>query len=168
MLFTTTVRNPQRLKALLYIFAKFDGQILTNELATQIVCELIRYGLYRPMIQSGAIKKKWSTTLGGEFAEFLLSNKEVNYIFKNNPQDHKEAGFEKGYPSRFATFFDFAKELGFVYYQPNQRIEFSEIGKRFSSIFSVKVEDENITVTEQHPEYEQQAFLQAIGKIAKE
>jgi hypothetical protein len=164
LLFTTTVRNPQRLKALLYIFAKFDGQTLTDDLATQIVCELIRYGLYRPIKQSTTIKNKWATTPKGEFAEFLLTKKEVQYIFKHNPQKHKEAGFEKGYPSRFATIFDFAKELGFVYYQPNEPIEFSKIGKKFASIFSVKNENDSITVTEEHPEYEQQAFLQAMAK----
>ena len=164
LLFTTTVRNPQRLKALLFVFAKFDGQILTDNLATQIVCELIRYGLYRPMVQSNAIKNKWSTTPKGEFAEFLLTDKEVEYMFKHNPQDHKEAGFAKGYPSRFATFFDFAKELGFVYYQPNEPIEFSEIGKKFANIFSVEIENGNIVVSEEHPEYEQQAFLQAMAK----
>jgi hypothetical protein len=164
LLFTTTVRNPQRLKALLYIFAKFDGQTLTDDLATQIVCELIRYGLYRPTKQSKSIKEKWATTPKGEFAEFLLTDKEVGYIFKHNPQNHKEAGFERGYPSRFATFFDFAKELGFVYYQPNEPIEFSEIGKKFASIFSVENENGTILVTEEHPEYEQQAFLQAMAK----
>jgi hypothetical protein len=164
LLFTTTVRNPQRLKALLYIFAKFDGQTLTDDLATKIVCELIRYGLYRPTEQSKSIKEKWATTSKGDFAEFLLTDKEVYYIFKYNPQDHKEAGFAKGYPSRFATFFDFAKELGFVYFQPNEPIEFSEIGKKFSSILSVETENGNIEVTEEHPEYEQQAFLQAMAK----
>jgi len=164
LLFTTTVRNPQRLKALLYVFAKFDCQMLTDDLATQIVCELIRYGLYRPMVQSRAIKNKWSTTPKGEFAEFLLTDEEVGYIFDNNPQDHKEAGFAKGYPSRFATFFDFAKELGFVYYQPNEPIEFSAIGKKFASIFSVETENGNIVVSEEHSEYEQQAFLQAMAK----
>jgi hypothetical protein len=164
LLFTTTVRNPQRLKALLYIFAKFDGQTLTDDLATEIVCELIRYGLYRPTEQNKAIKEKWATTPKGEFAEFLLTNKEVDFIFKHNPQDHKEAGFAKGYPSRFATFFDFAKELGFVYYQPNEPIEFSEIGKKFANIFSVEIENGIIVATEEHPEYEQHAFLQAMAK----
>lgn len=164
LLFTTTVRNPQRLKALLHIFAKFNGQILTDNLATQIVCELIRYGLYRPIVQNKAIKDKWATTPKGEFAKFLLTDKEVQYIFNHNPQNHKEAGFAKGYPSRFATFFDFAKELGFVYYQSNEPIEFSEIGTKFASIFSVLVENGNIAISEEYPEYEQQAFLQAMAK----
>jgi hypothetical protein len=164
LLFTTTVRNPQRLKALLYIFAKFDGQILTDDLATEIVCKLIRYGLYRPTLQIKSIKDKWATTPKGGFAEFPLTDEEVDYIFRHNPQNHKEAGFTKGYPSRFATFFDFAKELGFVYYQPNKPIEFSEIGKKFANIFSIKIENGIIVVTEEHPEYEQQAFLQAMAK----
>jgi len=103
LLYTTTVRNPQRLKSLLYILAKFDGQILTNELATQIVGELIKYGLYRPFIQSVEVKRKWTSTSMGKFADSLLTNEEVNEIIANNPQNHKEAGFPKGYPSRFAT-----------------------------------------------------------------
>ncbi|MDR2757210.1 MAG: AlwI family type II restriction endonuclease [Planctomycetaceae bacterium] len=164
LLFTTTVRNPQRFKALLCIFVKFNGQLLTNDLATTIVSELIRYGLYRPNKQSKKIKEKWGTTSQGDFSECILTDEEVKYIFDNNPQDHKEAGFAKGYPSRFATFFYFAKELGFVYYQPNERIEFSTIGKKIASIFSIKTKNGKISVTKQHPEYEQQAFLQAMAK----
>ncbi|MDR1553422.1 MAG: AlwI family type II restriction endonuclease [Prevotellaceae bacterium] len=167
LLFTTTVRNPQRLKSLLHIFARFDGQILTDDLATKIVCELIRYGLYRPTSQTKGIKAKWATTPKGEFAKSVLTDSEVQYTFKHNPQNHKEAGFAKGYPSRFATFFDFAKELGFVYYQPNEPIEFSEIGKKIASIFSVEIENGTIVVTEEHPEYDQQAFLQAMAKFQR-
>ena len=164
LLYTTTVRNPQRLKSLLYILAKFDGQILTNELATQIVGELIKYGLYRPFIQSVEVKRKWASTSMGKFADSLLTNEEVNEIITNNPQNHKEAGFPKGYPSRFATIFDFAKELGFVFFQPNGPIEFSVTGKKLASIYTVNTENGNITVTEEHPEYEQQVFLQAMAK----
>ena len=164
LLFTTTIRNPLRLKSLLHILAKFDKQILTDNLAIEIVYELIRYGLYRPINQSSAIKEKWKTTHKGEFAEFILSDTEVNYLLTLNPQNHKEAGFLKGYSSRFATIFDFTKELGFVYYQPNELIEFSEIGIKFANILSVTIENENIIVSENHPEYEQQAFLQAMAK----
>ena len=57
LLFTTTVRNPQRLKGLLWVFKQFDGQKLTDEIATNVVAEAIRYGLYRPTSVTTAIKE---------------------------------------------------------------------------------------------------------------
>ena len=124
LLFTTTVRNPQRLKALLWILKRFDGQTLSDGLATEIVADIIRYGLYRPMNITSAIKDKWASSPQGEFADYILTDQEVQYILRHNPQNHKEAGFAKGFPSRFATFYDFPKELGFVYYAPDEPIFF--------------------------------------------
>ena len=172
LLFTTTVRNPQRLKGLLWVLKKYDGQVLTDNLATAIVGETIRYGLYRPMKKSPSIKNKWANTPMGEFANRLLTNEEVRYMLDNNPQKHKEAGFAWGFPSRFATIFDFAKELGFVYFQPNKKIEFSELGNKIASVFCVQeLGDEKsgavIIVEEEHPEYEQQAFLQSMCKYQR-
>lgn len=167
LLFTTTVRNPQRLKALLWILKKFDGQILSDDLATKIVAEIIRYGLYRPKNKTITIKEKWLSTPQGEFADYILTDDEVCYLLEHNPQNHKEAGFAKGFPSRFATFYDFPKELGFVYYAPNEPISFSELGTKFSSIYSVDIDGDSIVAQEIHPEYEQQAFLQAMCKYQR-
>ena len=167
LLFTTTVRNPQRLKALLWVLKKYDGQILSDDLATKIVGEIIRYGLYRPMKMTATIKDKWTSSPQGEFADYILTDKEVQYILKHNPQNHKEAGFAKGFPSRFATFYDFPKELGFVYYAPNESISFSELGTRFASIYSVEIAGDSIVAEEKHPEYEQQVFLQAMCKYQR-
>ena len=168
LLFTTTIRNPQRIKSLLYVLRRYDGQVLTEELSVTIIGELVRFGLYRPRRTSPDIKAKWSSTPSGEFAEYLLTDDDVAYVLKNNPQNHKEAGFPKGFPSRFATIFDFAKELGFVYYEPGQRIEFSEIGMKYADVLSIDVSDDgNIMVTERHPEYEQQAFLHAMCKYQR-
>lgn len=167
LLFTTTVRNPQRLKALLWVLKKFDGQVLSDDLATEIVGEIIRYGLYRPMKTTAAIKDKWASSPQGEFADNILTDKEVQYILKHNPQNHKEAGFAKGFPSRFATFYDFPKELGFVYYAPNEPILFSELGTKFASIYSVEISGGSLVAQEEHPEYEQQAFLQAMCKYQR-
>ena len=164
LLYTTTVRNPERVKSLLNIFVEFDGQILTDDLATTIVCELIRYGLYRPSKQSPSIKTKWKSTPKGVFAEEILTEEEVRYLKANNPQNHKEAGFKKGYPSRFATIFDFAKELGFVYFTPNEPIQFSEIGRMLSQVYDVNVSDGFINVETIHPDFEQKAFLLAMSK----
>lgn len=167
LLFTTTVRNPQRLKALLWALKMFDGQTLSDELATKIVAEIIRYGLYRPQNITESIKMKWASSSQGEFSDYILTDEEVAYILTHNPQNHKEAGFSKGFPSRFATFYDFPKELGFVYYAPNEPIRFSALGKRFASIYSVEISDNLIVAQEVHPEYEQQAFLQAMCKYQR-
>ena len=165
LLYTTTVRNPMRTKQLLYALLKYNGQVLNDDLATEIVAETIRYGLYRPTHQTNAIKNKWSTTPKGQFAEQLLTDAELEYMLKHNPQNHKEAGFAKGFPSRFATIFDFAKELGFVYFTPDEPIKFSELGKLLANVLEVSVSSDGyISVESVHPEYEQMAFLQAMAK----
>lgn len=165
LLFTTTMRNPQRIKAMLWVLKKFDGQILDDALATTIVGEVIRYGLYRPIKKSDSVKAKWHNAPIGEFGNELLTDEEVSFTIVHNPQDHKEAGFERGYPSRFATIFDFAKELGFVFFTPGHPIEFSSIGDKLASVYNVVVNGDNsISVDEVHPEYEQQAFLHAMCK----
>lgn len=164
LLFTTTVRNPKRMKGLLNILSNFDGEILTNELAQEIMGKLIRYGLYRPVIKTNTVKDKWNDTKNGEFSNVLLSNLEVKDMLQNNPQEHKEAGFDRGWPSRFATVFDFAKELGFVYFWQNEKIEFSKIGLKLANSIEVKTEENYILVSDSHPEFEQQAFLHALAK----
>ena len=163
LLYTTTIRNPERVKSLLFVLLKYDGQMLTDDLAAEIVGETIRYGLYRPMKQTNAIKSKWTTPLG-TFGEQILTRREVDYLIKHNPQNHKEAGFSKGFPSRFATIFDFAKELGFVYFAPNIPIQFSELGKLIAKVYNVTVTDRYINVETVHPDYEQKAFLQTMAK----
>ena len=121
LLFTTTIRSPERLKDLLNVFKKYNGKILDDKLAEKIVGEIIRTGLYRPTKLTKNIKQKIKQNN-------RLSDKEVKRILRDNPQNHKEAGFSKGWPSRFDTLFKFAKELGFVFYQSGKRIEFSEVG----------------------------------------
>lgn len=164
LLFTATVRNPKRNKSLLNILSNFDGQILTNELAEKIMGKLICYGLYRPMKQTNNVKIKWKDSRKGEFSSILLSDLEVQNMLENNPQNHKEAGFNKGWPSRFATIFDFAKELGFIYFWQNEKIEFSKVGLKLANSIEVKIDKDYILVSDSHPEFEQQAFLHALAK----
>ena len=164
LLYTTTVRNPERIKFNLSILKKFENQILTNELATEIVGELIKYGLYRPMKISHSTNAIWKQTAKGEFTVSLLSDAEVLEIQKNNPQEHKEAGFDRGYPSRFATIFDLAKELGFVYFKIGEKIEFSELGNILADIVQLKLENDEINLELNHPEQEQNVFLQSLAR----
>lgn len=164
LLFTTTMRNPARLKQMLFVLNKFDGQILNDDLAQNIVAECIRYGIYRPTEKSPSIKEKWSTSLPGTFSKELLTQQEVDYIIQHNPQEHKEAGFAKGYPSRFATIFDFCKELGLAYYTPGEPIEISILGHHLIDVLDVKEDGLSLWVEEVHPEYETEVFLQAFAK----
>lgn len=164
LLFTTTMRNPARLKQMLFVLNKFDGQILNDNLAQNIVAECIRYGIYRPTKKSASIKEKWKTSQAGTFSKELLTQREVDYIIRHNPQKHKEAGFAKGYPSRFATIFDFCKELGLAYYIPEKPIEISELGHRLIDVLKVKEDGFSLLVEEVHPEYETEVFLQAFAK----
>jgi len=143
LLFTTTVRNPERIKGFLNILKRYNGKILTNELAEQVEGDLIKFGLYRPLKINLQVKNKLNN--GEE-----LSDEEVSEIMRCNPQSHKEAGFLRGWPSRFDTHFKIAKELGFVFYQLGKPIEFSDIGLKFAD--------------NEHPEFEQQAFLNAFVK----
>lgn len=143
LLFTTTLRNPERLKWFLGILKEYNGQILTDQLAEDISGEVIRAGLYKPTKISLVVKKKIE-------AQEPLSNEEVKRVLEDNPQNHKEAGFNKGWPSRFDTWFKIAKELGFVYYKIDEKIRFSDIGLKL--------------VDNEHPEFEQQAFLNAFVK----
>ena len=164
LLYTTTMRNPERLKFMLYILAKFKGQILDDSLATKIVGETIRYGLYRPMKKNDAIKRKWSSTPKGVFSETLLTDEELAFIIENNPQKHKEAGFAWGLPSRFATIYDLTKELGLAYFTPSKPIVISELGEHLLNSMNVNFNGSEILYEFTNPEYEQQVFLQAMAK----
>lgn len=171
LLFTTTLRNPGRLKGLLNILSKFQGEVLTNEAAEKIMGEIIRYGLYRPTRGvTKIIENKWGgkrITDQSAIGLKLLDNIEVSHLLEHNPQNHKEAGFNKGWPSRFATIFDLAKELGFVYYWQDTKIEFSEIGLKLAQSIDIVIKEDLILFEEIHPEFEQQAFLQAMVKYQR-
>ena len=122
LLFTTTMRSPERLKDFLTVLGEYDVQVLTNEIVERVAKALIKKGLYKPIKVSQTVKNKWKN-------EIELSKEETERVFNKNPQSHKEAGFDKGWPSRFDTWFKIAKELGFVWYWQNEKVEFSESGK---------------------------------------
>lgn len=128
------------------VLKQYDGQTLTSELTERVAGDLIRVGLYCPVRVSEAVKAKWREGVP-------LADEEVSTVLSDNPQNHKEAGFEKGWASRFDTWFKIAKELGFVYYEMGAPVEFSEVGLRLADT--------------DHPEFEQQAFLNAFAKYQR-
>ena len=147
LLFTTTMRNPGRLKYMLYVLNKFEGHILDDDLATKICGETIRYGLYRPMKKLPSVQQKWQTSDQGEFSEELLTDQVVELMMRNNPQSHKEAGFAKGWPSRFATIFDLTKELGLAWYTPGEPIVISSLAHHLLRSVKVDVNEAESFVT---------------------
>lgn len=151
---------------MLYVLNQFDGQILNDDLATVICGETIRYGLYRPMKKILSVQNKWASTSNGEFSEYMLNNEEVKLMLRNNPQSHKEAGFARGWPSRFATIYDLTKELGLAYYWPGEPIIISPLAHHLLSSFTIEVDSSSgfVICEITHPEYEQQVFLQAMAK----
>lgn len=166
LLYTTTMRNPGRLKYMLYVLNKFEGQVLNDNLAEKICGETIRYGLYRPTKQLLSVKQKWASTSKGEFSEYMLNDEEVRLMLCNNPQSHKEAGFAKGWPSRFATIYDLTKELGMAFFWPGEPIVISSLAHHLLKSFEVEIDSDSgfISCDTTHPEYEQQVFLQALAK----
>ena len=143
LLFTTTLRSLERLKWFLAVLKNYDEEELTNDLAQTIAGELIRVGLYKPTRVPSTVKEKFKSNEP-------LTDQEVANALRDNPQKHKEAGFDKGWPSRFDTWFKIAKELGFVFYRNGENIRFSDTGLKLAD--------------HEHPEFEQPVFLNAFVK----
>lgn len=131
-------------KEFLFVLQAFDRIVLSNLVIEDVAKNLIQKGLYQPMKHSEIVKEKWKN-------EIDLSHQETEKVFLDNPQSHKEAGFDRGWASRFDTWFKLAKELGFVYYWQNEKIEFSESGK--------------MLLDKENPQNEQLVFVNAFAKF---
>ena len=118
--FSTTMRNPSRIADFLACILPFEGQILTNDIIYDVAATLIKRKLYQPMYIKRTPRLK---AILNEERDFTDS--EVAEIIRNSPQNHKEAGFEKGWPSRFDTWYKLPMEFGFVYYEMNFPITIS-------------------------------------------
>lgn len=121
--FSTTMRNPARIADFLTFLLPYENIILTNDIINQVVTTLIMKKLYEPIYINRTPKLK---SILHEERDFSLD--EVKEIIQNSPQDHKEAGFDKGWPSRFDTWYKLSMEFGFVYYEMNSKIKISSTG----------------------------------------
>ncbi|GAB1370145.1 hypothetical protein MASR1M45_02030 [Candidatus Kapaibacterium sp.] len=128
------------------VFSQYDKEILTIEIIEKVTKELIQKGLYQPTRVSQEVKNNWKQ-------DIELSDLETEQVFLSNPQSHKEAGFDKGWASRFDTWFKIAKELGFVYYWQDEKIEFSESSK--------------MLLEKEKPENEPMVFANAFAKYSR-
>lgn len=152
LLLTTTVRNPERYKALLKVLLAYNGQILTNAVIDKVIFDMVSKKLYVPM--HGQRTPRLKSQLIDEDTPF--SARDTKEIIDNSPQDHKEAGFDKGWASRFDTFYKLAMELGFVYYEMDKPIEFSEAGLQLTN-----------SLDPDYAHLEKQVFLNAFVKYQR-
>lgn len=121
--FSTTMRNPMRIGDFLNCIAPFEGQILTNNIIECVIKNVLQAKLYHTMYQR-ANRELWTKFVNEE----VYSSNELDTIIVNSPQQHKEAGFDEGWPSRFDTWYKLPMELGFVFYKINEPIIISTAG----------------------------------------
>ena len=123
--FSTTMRNPARIAAFLNCILPYEGQILTSDIIHEVAANLIAAKLYyteKYEMKIPEYKKIYKCD------ELTFSREQVEDIIKNSPQDHKEAGFEKGWDSRFDTWYKLSMEFGFIFYEMNKPIIISTTG----------------------------------------
>ena len=131
--FSTTMRNPERIAGFLNCVLPFEGQVLTNEIINEIIINLITKKLYYTQkyeMKVPAYKNIYNNP------DLTFSRTQVEDIIQNSPQEHKEAGFDKGWPSRFDTWYEFPQELGFIRYEMNKPIKISQTGHMLVDAFN--------------------------------
>ena len=151
--FSTTMRNPERIVLFIENLKEFEGKILTKEIIMKIVEKLIKNKLYVPLY----IKRIPHLKKIFENDTKSFSEKEIKGIIENSPQNHKEAGFEKGWDSRFDTWYKLSKEFGFIYYEMEKPIEISQTGHMLCDAYSESGNDSS-------GEKIQKIFLNALMK----
>ena len=154
--FSTTIRNPERIAGFLACLKQFDGQVLTNELIDKIAKTVIKQKLYYTMFEKRTPELK--TVLESE--DITFSDAQLNVIVINSPQNHKEAGFEKGWPSRFDTWYKISKEFGFVYYEIGEAIKISQSGYMLCDAYEASNVDDDVSKKIQN------VFLNALVKYS--
>lgn len=176
LLFTTTIRNPERFKDFMFILYKYNGQILTEAVIEEVEKDIFSVGLYRPTKNiPQSVLNKWSSTHSGEFSYEALSANEAQQVYDGNDPNlhdsikgHKEAGFPKGWPSRFETQYKLMRNLGFVKYKMNEPIVFSEVGSYLAQSIQIRIEEGIVKRgPSETPQYEQMAFMQAFAKYQR-
>lgn len=148
--FSTTMRNPQRIAGFLNCILPFEGEILSNVIINKVAKRLIAQRLYKTMFES---KDKKLHAIYKSENDF--SNEALDLIIQNSPQEHKEAGFDAGWPSRFDTWYKLPMEFGFIYYEIGMPIIISAVGHMLIDAFNeIPQNDEKV----------QNVFLNAMMK----
>lgn len=127
------MRNPERIAGFIKNLLPFEGQILTNEVIHEVAVNLITDKLYYTQkyeMKVPEYKKIYNDP------DLKFTREQVEDIIENSPQEHKEAGFERGWPSRFDTWYEFPQEIGFVRYEIGKPIIISQTGHMLVDAFN--------------------------------
>ena len=150
--FSTTMRNPARIAAFLNCILPYEGHVLTSDIIHDVAVNLIMAKLYyteKYEMKVPEYKKIYKSD------DLSFTREQVEDIIANSPQDHKEAGFEKGWDSRFDTWYKLSMEFGFIYYEMGKQIIISQTGHMLIDAFNeVPANDSKI----------QNVFLNALMK----
>lgn len=140
--FDTTCRNPRRIRHLLKVVERFDGQVLTNALCEEMIQELIKFKWFKP---DTCLKKLESTDPVYDFAvsynhqtgiekkgeydwlkhwkkEKPFTDEESKKLLNAWRPDHGNAGFrgskkDPHWASRWFDYFTESKIAGLVYFE---------------------------------------------------
>lgn len=136
--FSTTMRNPERIAGFLSQLVEFENEILTTDVIYKIISNVIKNKLYYTMYEyrNPMLKNIY------ESYELSFTDQQVEEIINNSPQNHKEAGFENGWESRFDTWFQLPEEFGFVLYEKNQKLKISKLGHMLIDAYNQEDTDE--------------------------
>lgn len=128
--FSTTMRNPQRIVEFLKVLLPYENHTLSNEVIMQIIAGVIKNKLYITNYE----RKNFKEILLD--SDRILNSMEVQSIIENSPQNHKEAGFDKGWESRFDTLYKLSMEFGFCFYEKDKPLLISNTGHLLIDAFN--------------------------------
>lgn len=131
--FSTTMRNPERIAGFLKCILPYEGQVLNNDVIHEVAINLIKDKYYYTQKYEMKVPE-YRNIYNNEDLSF--TKEQAEDIIKNSPQEHKEAGFERGWPSRFDTWYEFPQELGFIRYEIGKPIIISQTGHMLVDAFN--------------------------------
>lgn len=122
--FSTTMRNPDRIAGFLDCLLPYENMTLTSDVIHKIIKNILANKLYKTMYQTR--NPHYKDIYYDEDKNY--TNEDLEDIIEHSPQQHKEAGFDYGWDSRFDTWYKLPMEFGFVSYEMNKPIHISNTG----------------------------------------
>ncbi len=122
--FSTTMRNPDRIAGFLDCLLPYENMTLTSAMIHKIIKNILANKLYKTMYQMR--NPRYKDIYYDEDKSY--TNEDLEDIIEHSPQQHKEAGFDYGWDSRFDTWYKLPMEFGFVFYEMNKPIHISNTG----------------------------------------
>ena len=117
--FDTTIRNSLRLKFFLKAASKYEGQKLTNDLCVEIVKELIKNKVFKPVKSCRALNKNYLSEKFKLGNSEEITDDEAEELIKIWKPSNIQAGFrgtkkEPDWAPRFFKFFEDARTFGLI------------------------------------------------------